>query len=38
MDPAKIEAIVSWPTPSCVRDIQVFIGFANFYRRLGLPQ
>jgi hypothetical protein len=33
MDPAKIEAIVSWPTPNSVRDIQVFIGFANFYRR-----
>lgn len=33
MDPAKVEAIVSWPTPKSVRDIQVFIGFANFYRR-----
>jgi transposase InsO family protein len=33
MDPAKVESIVSWPTPKSVRDIQVFLGFANFYRR-----
>jgi hypothetical protein len=33
MDPAKIEAIVSWTVPKSVRDIQVFLGFANFYRR-----
>jgi hypothetical protein len=33
MDPAKIEAILSWPVPTSVRDIQVFLGFANFYRR-----
>ena len=23
----------NWPEPTSVRDIQVFIGFANFYRR-----
>lgn len=33
MDPAKVGAITSWPTPASVRDIQVFLGFANFYRR-----
>ena len=33
MDPEKITAITSWKTPSCVKDIQRFIGFANFYRR-----
>jgi RNase H-like domain found in reverse transcriptase/Reverse transcriptase (RNA-dependent DNA polymerase)/Integrase zinc binding domain/Chromo (CHRromatin Organisation MOdifier) domain len=33
MDPAKISSITSWPIPRSVHDIQVFIGFANFYRR-----
>ena len=29
----KINAIKAWPEPKWVRDIQVFIGFTNFYRR-----
>lgn len=29
----KIDSILSWPTPTKVRDIQQFLGFANFYRR-----
>ena len=33
MDPSKVAAIISWPTPASVHDIQVFLGFANFYRR-----
>ena len=33
MDPSRIQSIVDWPAPSCVRDIQIFLGFANFYRR-----
>jgi len=33
MDPAKVKAIISWPTPGSVHDIQVFLGFSNFYRR-----
>ena len=33
MDPAKVSAITSWPSPQSVHDVQVFIGFANFYRR-----
>lgn len=33
MDPAKVDAITSWATPKSVRDILVFLGFANFYRR-----
>jgi hypothetical protein len=33
MDPAKVEAVTSWPTPKSAHDIQVFLGFANFYRR-----
>jgi hypothetical protein len=33
MDPVKVEAITSWPEPQSAHDIQVFLGFANFYRR-----
>jgi hypothetical protein len=33
MDPKKIEAIMEWEVPRSVRDVQCFIGFANFYRR-----
>ena len=28
----QIEAVKNWPEPTLVRDIQVFIGFANFYQ------
>ena len=33
MDPKKIETIKNWKTPSCLTDVQAFIGFGNFYRR-----
>ena len=33
MDPVKIKTIQDWPEPRKVRDIQSFLGFANFYRR-----
>jgi hypothetical protein len=33
MDPAKTRAVQEWPTPANVKDIQSFLGFANFYRR-----
>ena len=33
MDPKKVSAIMDWPSPCSVHDIQVFLGFANFYRR-----
>ena len=32
MDPAKVEAIHNWEAPKCVKDVQCFLGFANFYR------
>ncbi|XP_069498702.1 uncharacterized protein, partial [Ambystoma mexicanum] len=33
MDPDKISAITEWPSPRSIKDIQRFLGFANFYRR-----
>jgi hypothetical protein len=33
MDPEKISAVLLWPKPQNARDIQVFLGLANFYRR-----
>ncbi len=33
MDPAKVEAITTWPAPQSAHDIRVFLGLANFYRR-----
>jgi hypothetical protein len=29
----KIEAIKEWQAPKSLRDVQSFLGFANFYRR-----
>lgn len=33
MDPAKIKTILEWEVPKNVRDVQCFLGFANFYRK-----
>ena len=33
MEDKRIEAVKNWPEPKSVRDIQVFIGFTNFYQR-----
>ena len=33
MEEEKIKAIRAWPEPQSIRDFQVFLGFANFYRR-----
>ena len=33
MDPVKTQAVTSWPTPAGRRELQRFLGFANFYRR-----
>ena len=33
MDPSKVQAISEWEPPESVHDVQVFLGFANFYRR-----
>uniref|UniRef100_A0A9Q8LHQ9 Transposon Tf2-9 polyprotein n=1 Tax=Passalora fulva TaxID=5499 RepID=A0A9Q8LHQ9_PASFU len=33
MDQEKIDAIVEWDAPTNVKEVQGFLGFANFYRR-----
>src|SRR5258707_12543854 len=33
MDPAKVSAILDWPEPQKVQDVQAFLSFANFYWR-----
>ncbi len=33
MDESKVKVIQDWPTPQRVKDIQSFLGFANFYRQ-----
>ena len=33
MEEEKIDAVKAWPEPKSVRDIHLFIRFANFYRR-----
>ena len=33
MDPTKLSGVADWPTPKKLKDIQGFMGFANFYRR-----
>jgi hypothetical protein len=32
MDPIRVKAIEEWPELESYRDIQVFLGFVNFYR------
>ena len=31
MDPSKVQTIQDWPEPHKIKDIQSFLGFANFY-------
>ena len=33
MSDAKVKTIQEWPEPKKVKDIQSFLGFANFYKR-----
>ena len=32
MDPAKVSTVMEWPNPSSKKEVQSFLGFANFYR------
>jgi hypothetical protein len=31
MDPKKYEAILDWPVPTKVKELQSFLGLANYY-------
>lgn len=33
IDPTKLSGIADWPTPTKVKDVRSFLGFANYYRR-----
>jgi hypothetical protein len=33
MDPAKVTAIEEWQQPQNIKDVQSFLGFANYYRQ-----
>jgi len=33
MDPSKVERITKWPMPTKVKDVQSFLGLANFYHQ-----
>ncbi|KAL0192629.1 hypothetical protein M9458_010925 [Cirrhinus mrigala] len=34
IDQGKVQDIQEWPTPNTVKELQRFLGFSNFYRRL----
>jgi RNase H-like domain found in reverse transcriptase len=33
MEEKKVQSISDWPPASCKRDVQLFMGMVNFYRR-----
>ena len=33
IDPGRVATVTDWPEPTSVRDVRVFIGFVNYYRR-----
>jgi len=32
IDPMKVKAIMDWPTPTRVKEVQAFLGLMNFYQ------
>jgi hypothetical protein len=36
VDPAKIQVICDWPSPTTLTELQSFLGLANFYRMFVL--
>ena len=33
MDPERVATIKDWPVPKSFQEVQVFLGFANFYHQ-----
>ncbi|KAJ9531759.1 hypothetical protein QJQ45_021908 [Haematococcus lacustris] len=33
VDPAKVQVIQDWAMPTCLKELQAFLGLANFFRR-----
>ena len=33
MEKEKVKSVLDWLTPKCVKDIQKFLGLANYYRQ-----
>ena len=33
MEEDKVQGVLKWPTPQCVRDVRKFLGLANYYRQ-----
>ena len=33
MEEEKMKGVLEWPTPKCVKDVQKFLGLANYYRQ-----
>ena len=33
MEKEKVKRVLEWPTPKCVKDVQKFLGLANYYHR-----
>ena len=31
MEEEKVKGVLDWPTPKCVKDVQKFLGLANYY-------
>jgi RNase H-like domain found in reverse transcriptase len=33
MDPAKVTRVLEWPVPTIKKEVQLYLGFVNFYQR-----
>jgi len=33
MEKEKVKEVLEWPTPKCVKDVQKFLGLANYYHQ-----